>query len=71
MKRDYWKGSENRLAHRFSTPIPLQKLVTDITVFKCLDEEKLYVNPIPDLYNGEIIAYGIMKPVTLNLVMEP
>ncbi|WP_353626620.1 IS3 family transposase, partial [Bacillus sp. JCM 19041] len=65
------KIAKNRLSRHFSTPIPLQKLVTDITEFKCLKEEKLYLNPILDLYNGEIIAFGIQKRPTLDLVMEP
>lgn len=65
------KVEKNRLSRRFSTPISLQKLVTDITEFKCLEEEKLYLNPILDLYNGEIIAFGIRKRPTLDLVMEP
>lgn len=75
-KYNSYKGNvgnvaKNRLSRRFSTPIPLQKLVTDITEFKCLSEEKLYLNPILDLYNGEIIAYEIRKRPTLDLVMEP
>lgn len=65
------KIAKNLLARRFNTPNPLQKLVTDITEFKCLGEEKLYLNPILDLYNGEILAFGIKKCPTLNLVMEP
>ncbi|MCC2252813.1 DDE-type integrase/transposase/recombinase, partial [Virgibacillus sp. AGTR] len=63
--------AKNRLSSRFNTSIPLQKLVTDITEFKCLGEEKLYLNPILDLYNGEIITYDIKKRPTLNLVMTP
>jgi putative transposase len=65
------KIAKNRLNRRFSTPIPLQKIVTDITEFKCSGDEKLYLNPILDLYNGEIIAYGIKNRPTLDLVMEP
>jgi putative transposase len=65
------KVAKNRLSRRFYTPIPLQKLVTDITEFKCLGEEKLYLSPILDLYNGEIISFGIKKRPTLDLVMEP
>ena len=65
------KVTKNRLSRRFNTPIPLQKLVTDITEFKCLGEEKLYLSPILDLYNGEIISFGIKKRPTLDLVMEP
>ena len=53
------KVAKNRLSRRFNTPIPLQKLVTDITEFKCKGEEKLYLSPILDLYNGEIISFGI------------
>lgn len=70
-KGNVGKIAKNRLARRFSTPTPLQKLVTDITEFKCLGEEKLYLNPILDLYNGEIISFGIKKRPTLDLVMEP
>ena len=70
-KRHVGRVAKNRLSRRFSTPIPLQKLVTDITEFKCLGEEKLYLNPIHDLYNGEIIAYEIKKRPTLYLVMKP
>lgn len=65
------KVAKNRLSRRFKTNTPLQKLVTDITEFKCLGEEKLYFNPILDLYNSEIIAYEIKKRPTLDLVTEP
>lgn len=70
-KGNVGKIAKNRLSRRFSTPTPLQKLVTDTTEFKCLGEEKLYLNPILDLYNGEIISFGIKKRPTLDLVMEP
>ncbi len=70
-KGNVGKVAKNRLSRRFSTPIPLQKLVTDITEFKCLGEEKLYLNPILDLYNGEIITFETKKRPTLDLVMEP
>ena len=65
------KVAKNRINRRFNTPIPLQKLVTDITEFKCAGDAKLYLNPIFDLYNGEVISFGIMKRPTLDLVMEP
>lgn len=63
--------AKNRLNRRFDTPIPLQKIVTDITEFKCLGEEKLYLNPLLDLYNGEIISFGISKRPNLDLVLNP
>jgi len=65
------KTTKNLLNRRFSTPVPLQKLVTDITEFKCLDNQKLYLNPIYDLFNGEIISYGISNRPTLDLVLNP
>lgn len=63
--------AKNRLNRRFQTSIPLQKLVTDVTEFKCTGEEKLYLSPILDLFNGEIISFGISKRPTLDFVMAP
>ena len=31
----------------------------------------MYLNPILDLYNGEVIGFGIKKRPTLDLVMRP
>ncbi|WP_208560828.1 IS3 family transposase [Marinilactibacillus kalidii] len=75
-KYNSYKGTVGKLARnllnrRFSTPYPLQKLVTDITELKCLRDEKLYLNPIMDLYNGEIISFGISKRPVLDLVVQP
>lgn len=65
------KIAKNRLNRRFHTPIRLQKLVTDITEFKCTGDEKLYLSPILDLFNSEVISYGISNKPTLNFVIEP
>ncbi|WP_255507938.1 IS3 family transposase [Lysinibacillus sp. BW-2-10] len=65
------KIAKNRLNRRFTTPYRLQKLVTDVTEFKCTGDEKLYLSPILDLYNGEIISFGISNRPTLNFVLEP
>ena len=40
------KIAKNRLNRRFYTPIRLQKLVTDVTEFKCAGDEKLYLSSI-------------------------
>ena len=61
--------AKNRLNRRFSTPHALQKIVTDVTEFKCTDNEKLYLSPLMDLYNGEIIGFSISKRPTLEFVM--
>ncbi|NMY82471.1 IS3 family transposase, partial [Pseudomonas rhodesiae] len=48
--------SPNTLARRFEAEKPNQKWVTDVTEFKVAGK-KLYLSPILDLYNGEIVAY--------------
>lgn len=63
--------AKNRIHRRFKTPIPYQKLTTDITEFKCADGGKLYLSPILDMYNGEILSYGMSMHPTLDFVMEP
>lgn len=65
------KVAKNRMNRRFHTTIRLQKLVTDVTEFKCSEEKKLYLSPILDLYNGEIISFGISDRPTLDLVLQP
>ena len=47
---------ENLLNREFRAEAPNQKWVTDITEFNVAGE-KLYLSPMMDLYNGEIIAY--------------
>lgn len=65
------KVAKNRMNRRFTTPYRLQKLVTDVTEFKCTGDEKLYLSPILDLYNGEIISFGISNRPTLDFVLAP
>ena len=60
---------ENLLNRQFYTDKPNQKWVTDITEFK-LFGEKLYVSPVLDLYNGEIITYTIGSRPTYSLVSD-
>lgn len=64
------KVAKNRLNRRFNTSFRL-KLVTDITEFKCGNNEKLYLSPILDLYNGEIISFGISNKPTLDFTLMP
>lgn len=63
------KVAKNRLNRRFNTRYAAQKLVTDVTEFKCVSGEKLYLSPVMDLYNGEIIGYSMSKRPTLDFVM--
>jgi transposase InsO family protein len=64
------KVAKNRVNRRFHTPIPLQKLTTDVTEFKCADGQKLYFSPVMDLSNGEIISYSVSKRPTLEFVLS-
>ena len=63
--------AKNLLNRRFNTVHSLQKLVTDVTEFKCTSDEKLYLSPILDLHNSEVISFGIAKSPTLDLVLKP
>lgn len=61
------KTAPNILERNFHSDKPNEKWVTDITEFK-LFGEKLYVSPILDLYNGEIITYTIGSRPVYSLV---
>lgn len=61
----------NRLNRRFNAKHPLQKLVTDVTEFKTADDKKLYLSPIMDLFNSEIIAWNISAHPNLDFIIKP
>ncbi len=50
------EAAPNALNREFSASMPNQKWVTDVTEFS-VRGRKLYLSPIMDLYNGEIVAY--------------
>lgn len=59
----------NLLQQRFQADRPNQKWVTDVTEFN-VRGEKLYLSPVMDLYNGEIVSYAIQKRPHLSLVSD-
>jgi putative transposase len=61
------KIAPNILARDFTASKPNKKWVTDITEFK-LFGEKLYLSPVLDLYNGEIITYTLESRPVYSLV---
>jgi putative transposase len=63
------KTAPNILERDFKASKPNEKWVTDVTEFN-LHGEKLYLSPILDLYNGEIIAYNIEKRPVYQLVSK-
>jgi len=67
----------NRINRRFDTTIVHQKITTDTTEFKYYEKDqngviqikKLYLDPFMDMYNREIISYGISKRPSVESIM--
>lgn len=57
----------NVLQRDFNATAPNEKWVTDVTEFK-VGDDKLYLSPVKDLFNGEIVAYEMSVRPTLDLV---
>ena len=57
-KGEIGKVAPNLLKRNFEATAPNQKWVTDVTEFK-VGEQKLYLSPLIDLYNGEVISYNL------------
>jgi transposase InsO family protein len=57
----------NVLQRQFQADKPNQKWVTDVTEFN-IRGNKLYLSPIMDLYNGEIVAYEMEQRPHFQLV---
>lgn len=60
---------ENIIKRDFSSDKPLVKLLTDITEIQCLNG-KLYVSPIMDCFNGEIIALEMRDNMKKELCID-
>lgn len=63
------KVADNILNRNFKADKPNQKWATDVTEFS-LFGAKLYLSPIIDLYNGEIISFNIAHHPTLEQTMD-
>ena len=66
-KGEVGKAAPNILKRDFEAKKANEKWVTDVTEFK-VGSEKLYLSPIMDLYNGEIIAYEMSRRPAYELV---
>ncbi|ONY04250.1 transposase, partial [Burkholderia cenocepacia] len=67
-----WRGEVGRVApnllrRQFDAERPNQKWVTDVTEFN-VEGQKLYLSPVMDLYNGEIVAYQMDERPSFELV---
>jgi transposase InsO family protein len=57
----------NVLQRQFEASAPHQKWATDVTEFN-VSGEKLYLSPIMDLYNGEIVAFETARRPLFQMV---
>jgi transposase InsO family protein len=68
-KGNVGKIAPNILKRDFMATKPNEKWVTDVTEFH-LFGEKLYLSPVLDLFNGEIIAHNVQSRPTYELVSK-
>ena len=61
--------SEHLLKRRFKARKPNEKWLTDVTELKGKDG-KLYLSPILDLFNREIVAYAMSRNANSDMVKE-
>ena len=61
------KAAPNLLGRNFMAKVPNQKWVTDVTEFN-IKGERVYLSPILDLYNQEIISYEIADRPQISMV---
>ena len=66
-KGEVGKAAPNELNRQFEAEAANQKWVTDVTEFNVAGE-KLYLSPILDLYNGEIVAFETSRRPVFALV---
>ncbi len=68
-KGEVGKIAPNIIQETFVATAPNQKWTTDITEFSLI-RHKIYLSPILDMFNGEIISYNISERPVLGQVMD-
>ena len=63
------KVSDNLLKRDFKADKPNQKWATDVTEFK-INNDKLYLSPIIDLFNGEVVSYNLSRHPVFEQVLD-
>ena len=63
------KVCKNELNRNFKADKPNLKWVTDVTEFK-VKGDKIYLSPIVDLYNGEVISYNISTSPNFEQIVD-
>lgn len=69
-----YKGEVGRIApdliqRKFRSIRPYEKMVTDVSEF-ALFGTKLYLSPVLDLYNGEVLYYTLYEHPVLDMVTD-
>lgn len=68
-KGEQGKIAPNVLQRNFKATKPNQKWATDVTEFN-ISGNKLYLSPIIDLFNGEIISYDLSERPNFNQIIN-
>lgn len=68
-KGEVGKVADNILKRDFYAAKPFEKLTTDVTEFKVCNN-KVYLSPVMDLYNREIVSYSISLSPNLWQIRE-
>lgn len=63
------KIADNLLKRNFKVENPNEKWATDVTRF-VVNNEKLYLSPIIDLYNGEVVSYNLSRRTYFSQVKD-
>ena len=68
-KGNIGKIAPNILNRKFVSKQPNQKWVTDVTQIT-IAQTKLYLSPIIDLFNGEVVSYNISNSPNLAQIYD-
>ncbi|WOD09270.1 IS3 family transposase [Marinomonas sp. GJ51-6] len=66
---DVGRIADNLLCRSFKVNLPNEKWVTDVTEFN-IKGQKVYLSPVIDLFNQEVIAFQVKKSAHLPLVTD-
>ena len=63
------QNKENIIKRDFTSDAPIKKLLTDISEVQCADG-KLYISPIMDCFNGEIVSLEMRSNMKKELCID-
>ena len=70
-KGEVGRIAENKLNRQFQVTAPNKVWVTDVTEFKIQgSNKKLYLSPIMDLFNSEIISFNLSTAPTVKFTTD-